>query len=282
MRNKLVIITGVGFRDFSKDSISKIYNSQSIKPNIGAYTALKLAKEGYPVLIISKTLEKLIRIKDSILGIVPNAIVDILHIDLLNFKSVSNILPNKLIGKEISLVHCAGLSAGNYNVPNENPYLSIEETPVDLPVMEFSSVVKSLFIMLKVLIPKFNNQKESKVVVVSSMSAVRGVPFGSSHSSAKGGVHQAIKSLSLELTPRNIFISEILPGAVDTGLYDPINVQKSVIAMGKYFGYNYEIGKIPQMHPNEIANAVSLCINSQSHILEINVVPKGQWPNMGA
>ena len=180
----------------------------------------------------------------------------------------------------VYLVHSAGLSAGSYDILGDNPYLRIEDTPADLPNLEFEVTVKSLLILMKALLPRFELQEESRVVVVSSMSGIRAVPFGYSHSAAKAGLYHAIRSLTLELNKRKIYISEVAPGMVNTGMYDSSVVQKAIVEMGKYFGYNYKDGNIPQMPPKEVADAVKLCLTSEAHILSLNLVAKGQWPNL--
>ena len=112
------------------------------------------------------------------------------------------------------------------------------------------------------------------------MSGLRSYPYGFSHSSAKGGLHSAVRSLSLELAKKNIFFSEVMPGIVDTGMYDNDIVIDTVQKIGKEFGYDYD--EIPKMSPFAIAEIVHTCISSSANILTISVVPNGQWPHTGA
>jgi short-subunit dehydrogenase len=134
--------------------------------------------------------------------------------------------------------------------------------------------------MTQSLLPIFKNQNESRLVIVSSMSSVRSVPFGFSHTSAKAGLHNASRSLALELNKSKIYVSEVMPGAVDTGLYDNEIVRKRIIEMAKMFGYSYD--EIPMMPPSSVADAVKICLESKSHILTINMVAQGQWPNLSS
>lgn len=283
MTKMQVIVTGVGYKLINNtvnDSVQNIFDNINVKPNIGACVVKELVSSGIDVFMISKTKTKLENIKESLTTTESN--IELAEADLLNQDSVENVLNKLSNNKQIHLIHCAGLSAGSYALPDDNPYLSIEQTPVELPLLEYGVVVKSLLILVKLLLPKFNLQNDTRVVVVSSMSGIRSVPFGYSHAAAKGGLHQAVRSLALELNKRNIYVSEVMPGMVDTGMYDPTPVQESIIKMGQYFGYEYKKNEIPQMPPSEVAKAVKMCLLSDAHILTINMVSKGQWPNLSS
>ena len=280
MDKKNVIIAGCGFRTSNSELSNNIFERGDVKINIGTATAYALASSGYNLILISRTQIKLTLIKKSLLEYFPDVKITICALDLMSTDEVSQFVASLNSEEEYAYVHCAGLSSGSYRLKNDNPYLLVEETPIELPTIEFESVVKSLLIIIKGLLPIFRKQKESRIVVVSSMSSVRAVPLGFSHTSAKAGLHNATRSLSLELNKENIFVSEVMPGAVDTGLYDNEVVQSRVFEMGRMFGYNYD--KVPMMPPSAVANAVKLCIESESHILTINMVGQGQWPNLGS
>lgn len=281
-KNKTVVISGCGFRQIADTFCigENLFKSKNVKINIGAATAFALAESGWELIILSKTQEKLDAIRNSILEFFPDTIINAKALDLLSEVSVREFVNSLDRNKRYSYVHCAGISSGSYKLINDNPYLSVEETPIDLPTIEFEAVVKSLLIITQALLPLFKTQDESRIIVVSSMSSVRSVPFGYSHSSAKAGLHHASRSLALELNQSNIFVSEVMPGAVDTGMYDNEIVEKRVIEMAKYFGYNYT--EIPMMPPSSVADAVKICLESKSHILSINMVAQGQWPNLSS
>ena len=181
-----------------------------------------------------------------------------------------------------SYVHSAGLSTASYSLKDDNPYLSIEELPIELPSLEFTTVVQSLLVMMKGLLPIFKSQESSRVVVINSMSGIRSYPLGYSHSSAKGGLHNAVRALSLELSKRNIFFSEIMPGIVDTGLYDSDAVIDAVKKIGAEFGYDYGSNGIPKMSPYCVAEVVHTCLTNSANILSVNMVSQGQFTHQSA
>ena len=281
MDRKTVIISGCGFRAASIKELSEnIFSNKDVKINIGTATAYTLAASGYDYLLISRTQTKLDLIKKSLIELFPNVSITVCALDLLSIADVSQLVSSLDLKKEYVYVHCAGLSSGSYSLKNDNPYLLVEETPIELPTIEFESVVKSLLVIIKGLLPIFRKQNESRIIVVSSMSSVRSVPYGFSHTSAKAGLHNATRSLSLELNKENIFVSEVMPGAVDTGMYDNEVVQKRVFEMGKMFGYDYK--RVPMMPPSAVADVIKMCLESESHILTVNMVGQGQWPNLSS
>lgn len=279
-KNNIIIVSGVGFRANPKNTDKNIFENNKIKPNIGATCCFELAKAGYHVLMLSRTEEKLKYVKESIIDKVPNANISFESVDLLDKEAIQKVISKIPEHYSVNLVHCAGLSAGSYQLPDDNPYLEIERTPEELPSLEFEVVVKSLLILVKTLLPRFEKQGETKIIVNSSMSGIRSYLCGYSHTSAKAGLHHAVRSMTLELNKRNIFITEINPGIVDTGLYDSVDVQKSVGRVAESYGYNYK--KIPKMEPKEVAKAVLFALKSKAHVLTLNIIPKGQWPHTGS
>jgi NADP-dependent 3-hydroxy acid dehydrogenase YdfG len=281
-KNK-VIITGTGYRSIV-DSVDgdNIFVSKEFKINIGTAIAKYLCEKGFDIIMLSKTEDKLKKIKDDIVELIPAANILYYPIDVLDEREVRVFFDNLSKDYTYHYVHSAGLSTATYSLKNDNPYLPVEDLPAELPGLEFTTVVKSLLLMVKGLLPYFNEQKLSRVIVINSMSGIRSYPFGYSHTSAKGGLHNAVRALSLELSKRNIFFSEIMPGIVDTGLYDTKAVIDSVMHIAKEFGYEYSIQGIPKMNPLCVAEVVYTCLMSSANILSVNMVAQGQWPHQGA
>lgn len=278
--NQTIIISGVGFRtELDYSNIGNIFSNEKVKQNIGCAVAKKLAEESYNVILLSKTKQKLEIVQKSLYELTGrNKGIDIKSIDILDSTQIKNFVDSLPHNSEFHYVHSAGLSSGSYDI--ENPYLELEDTPIDLPTQEFRAVVESLLIMSKHLVPRLKTQKVSRMIIINSMSGIRPYPMGYSHSSAKAGLHNATRSMTLELTKDNIFITEINPGMVDTGHYDNPKVQKSIKVISRTFGYIHE--ELPLMPPESIAEVVLLAIKSKAHVLNINLVSQGQIPHLGA
>jgi NAD(P)-dependent dehydrogenase (short-subunit alcohol dehydrogenase family) len=278
-----VIVTGVGFRGQAEEqSAENVFTAAGAKPNIGAAIALRAAQTGYSVVIVAKTESKLELVRTSILETVPSADVLTWPSDLLDSVTIRRLAEGLPSERELDVVHCAGLSAGSYKLADDNPYLPVDKMPIELPTLEFDAVVKTLLVIVQAFLPRWRAQQSSKLVVVSSMSGIRAVPFAYSHVSAKAAIHQAVRGLALELNPEGIQVSEVLPGIVDTGMYDHESVQAAVDRIARSFGYEYKLGCLPQMSPHDVASAVMLCLTSGAHVLSVALVSAGQFPHHGA
>lgn len=280
-----LVVTGVGYRDSRRQQAEvglSVFSSDRIKPNIGAAVALKAAEAGYSLTLVSRTHSKLEAVRLSILERLPDASISVFETDLLDPASQRRLVDALPVEQEVDVVHSAGLSASAYTLPGDNPYLDIDKTPVELPLLEFEAVARSLLITVQAFLPRWRTQHIARLVVVSSMSGIRAVPFGFSHSSAKAALHHAVRSLCLELNPLGVRVSEVLPGIVNTGMYDSESVDYAIRKIGKSFGYSYEAGNLPQMSPIDVAETVVLCLRSNAHILSVAMVAEGQFPNHGA
>lgn len=280
MKRKIIIL-GVGFKakaDYNPKE--NIFETNHVKVNIGAACALQLAEAGHDLIIIARSSEKINRVKNDLLALFPERSIEAKALDVLNAEEVDRFFAGLDADCHYDYVHSAGLGAGAYKIKDDNPYLPVEDIPIDLPTKEYEAVVKSLLAFVKGFLPFFKKQEKSKVIVINSMSGIRPYALGFSHSGAKAGLHNAVKSLTLELCKEQVYFSEINPGMVNTGAYDGDAVIESVRSIGKEFGYDYE--DLPQMSPYEVGNAVKFCLESEAHVLELNLVAEGQFPHCGA
>ena len=281
---RTLVVTGVGCRSSGElRPDTDVFRDDEVKPNIGAAIGLEAARRGYgEIVLVSRTQSKLDIVRDSVLRLVPGANVTPKATDLCNPEAVRELAESLPVGREVDLAHSAGLSAGNYSVPDDNPYLTIENTPPDFAILEFEAVLKTLVVTVQALLPRWRAQDESRVVVVSSMSGIRPVPYGLSHCSAKAGLHHAVRSMTLELNKEGIRVSEVLPGIVDTGMYDSKTVLAAAQKISGAFGYDYPESFLPQMSPQDVGEAVMMCLTSGAHLLGVSMVAQGQFPQMGA
>ena len=243
----LIIVSGAGYkkanRIFRGGETCEILRIEGVnyKINIGTATAKLLAKIGARICIIGRNGQALSQIKKYILNetnCTPENI-SYWNLDLLNETAVKEFITSLDKSRPIWLVHSIGLGAQAYAINGENPYLPFTQIPADVVVKEFEVPVKSLLLLAQNLESRFREQDETRIVVVTSMSGIRPYIYGYSHASAKAGIHHAVRSLSLELSHRykSVYVTEILPGIVDTGLYDSEEVIESVKEIGESFGF---------------------------------------------
>lgn len=291
LQNKRVLITGVGikpvdfvFKDITTGKpshISIIVEGQEYKANIGTATALECAKAGAVVHLISRTENKLKIVKDWIESEIPNAKVEYSVVDLSDteeLRKLVNEIPNDL---PLYWVQSVGLGAGTVKLKDDNPYLLIDDLSEELIEAELS-VLKNTVTLLRLLLPRFRKQEETRICIVSSMSAIRSVISGSMHMAAKGAISRFANAAMIELDKDKIFITDIRPGIVDTGMYDAKVVQDTVAMMGRNFGYDYSKTNLFCTPPQAVGEMIVTALTSTGHITSMNMVARGQWPHEGS
>ncbi|OGG55186.1 hypothetical protein A3D62_00155 [Candidatus Kaiserbacteria bacterium RIFCSPHIGHO2_02_FULL_49_11] len=291
LSGKRVLITGVGikpvgfvFKDIATGQPSHtavVVEGKECKANIGAATALECAKAGAIVHLVARTESKLQIVKKWIEESVAGAQVEYSTVDLSDISSLEKLIASIPDDLTLYWVQSVGLGAGTVQVKDDNPYLPIDDLSEDLIEAELS-VLKNTVSLLRLLLPRFRNQKETRVCVVSSMSAIRSVISGSMHMAAKGAISRFANAAMIELDSDKIFITDVRPGIVDTGMYDSKIVQETVAMMGKNYGYDYSKTNIYCAPPSAVGKAIVNALISEAHITSINMVARGQWPHEGS
>lgn len=281
-----VVITGCGYKPLrhtfydivtkepSHDTIN--VEGHEMKLNIGAATAGVLARKGAIVHMISTSEDKLKGIEQSLEGKIEYSVLD-----LLDEKAVKEFVRRFKRDKPIYWVQSVGLNAGSYKLKDDNPYLPIEEIPVELIEQESRTVLRATHLMMKEFLPIFRKQKETRVAVVSSMSAVRGYALGCTHCAAKGAIDRYANAAMLSGWKENLFVTTVRPGAVDTGMYDAPAVQKAIKQISDYYGGTYK-KHFALMPPTAVGEAIANIFTIPAHVPSINIVAKGQFPNEGS
>ncbi len=291
LKGKRILITGVGikpvgfiFKDITTDEPSHtsiIAGGQEYKANIGAATALECAKAGAIVHLVARTESKLEIVKNWIEKEVAGARVEYTALDLNDRLALENLVKSIPTDVPLYWVQSVGLGAGTVQLKDDNPYLLIDDLNTDLIEAELS-VLKNTIALLQFLLPRFREQKETRVCIVSSMSAVRSVVSGSMHMAAKGAISRFTNAAMIELDKERIFITDVRPGGIDTGLYDTKIVQETIGMIGKGYGYDYSKSGLFFAPPSSVGKAIVSVLTSDAHVTSINMVARGQWPHEGS
>lgn len=300
LAGKRIIVTGCGFKpvqtkfydihtkEESHDSI--FVNNNEQKLNIGAATAFVLAANGATVHLVSKTENNLKQISAQIIETlnVEESQVEYSAVDILDETEISKFVSKLPKDKPIWWVQSIGLGAGAYKLKDDNPYLHIETIPAELLEKESTVVLKGTHILMQKLLPVFREQNknfgiETRIAIISSMSAIRGYNLGGTHCAAKGAISRYANSAMLDLYKENIFVTDVRPGAVDTGMYDNKAVQNAVIEIVKNYGNNWKKeNEIRLMPPTSIGYIINTIFSVPAHTTSVNMVAKSQFPNEGS
>jgi len=108
------------------------------------------------------------------------------------------------------LVHCA--ATGVHRTLSELTARHFDWT--------FSLNVRAFFELMRVLVNRFSER--SSVVAISSMGALRALPYYSLVGASKGALEALARHLAVELAPRGIRVNILAPGTVATEVWKVI------------------------------------------------------------
>lgn len=292
LKNKRIIITGCGYKPV-KYKFYDITTNQAIednifidnipmKLNIGSATAAVLAAKGATVHLVSRTEEKLYNLKKELGNFVDGTKIEYTALDLLNKEAVRKFIEKIPKDKTLNLVQSVGLGAGSYKLKDNNPYLRTEDLPLVLVEKESQIVLRATHLIMQNLLPYFRKQNETKVAIITSMSAIRGYSLGGAHCAAKGALDRYTNAAMIDLYKDNIFLTAIRPGAVDTGMYDGKVVQEAVKNIAEEYNCPWKEKGIRLASPLTVGEAIGFVLTTNAHILSLNLVAKGQLPHEGS
>jgi len=167
---------------------------------IGFKTAMGLCREGYFVYNLSRTSAVICE------GCVPN--LKNITCDVESECDVSLAIADIIaLERRIdALVYSAGVSlAAPLEFTTESDFRRIFE-------VNYFGFIKALWAVL----PVMRNQREGRIVAVSSLAGQMPVPFDAPYSAAKAALDITLRTLDIELKPYNIKVTGIAPGGVCT------------------------------------------------------------------
>lgn len=172
---------------------------------IGKATAIRFANEGYDVCLNDIQPGKL----QALLNELPKGNHLLLNGSYAEQQTIRN--GEKIIqdnwGHVDALINCAGLSE------KTNPM----EMDIDRWRIIFDRMVNGSILMTTLAV-KFMNNKNGRIVHITSIHGTRAEKDASSYSMAKAAINQFCRAMALELADKNILVNAIAPGFVDTAM----------------------------------------------------------------
>lgn len=165
---------------------------------IGAATALRLAKEGFSVVVGARRLDRAEDVAARCGG-------KALALDVTDETSVRSFAA--AIPEADVLVNNAGLAAGHDR---------IEAMPDDRARVMWETNVLGLLRVTRAFIPKLAASGAGHIVNISSTAGIEAYPGGAGYTTTKHAVRTISKTLRLELLGRPIRITDVAPGLVET------------------------------------------------------------------
>lgn len=205
---------------------------------IGRACAIKLAKMGYYILInyrsnSAEAEATLAQIKEN------GGDGELMPFDVANKESVENAIngwQEKHEGEYISvLVNNAGIRRDNVLI-----FMSDEEWDSVVNTTLHGFMYTTRAVLKNMLVNKFG-----RIINMSSLSGLKGLPGQTNYSASKGGIIAATKALAQEVARKKVTVNAVAPGFIQTDMtkdLDEADLKKSIPA--NRFGTPEEVAAV--------------------------------------
>lgn len=223
---------------------------------IGSEIALRLAADGYNIAACYFTDDKSAKVLEEKLSLT-GAKYKFYKADAADYNQIKEVFADaaEFFGGVSVLVNNAGISQTKL-------FTDITEEEFDrITAVNF----KSVFNCCKFAVPYMVNQKQGKIINISSMWGVCGASCETVYSATKAAVIGFSKALARELAPSNIQVNCVAPGAINTKMNNNLTKQEKAD-----FAQEIPMGRFGD--PEEIASVVSFLASSDSDYVTAQVI----------
>lgn len=176
--------------------MQKVVLITGISSGFGKITAELLASKGF---VVYGTVRKEAESMQN---------VNILRMDLMDHLSIKQAVSSllKKEGRIDILINNAGAHTGG----------AIETTSIENFRIQMDTNVTGMIYMLKEVLPAMRQQREGKIINLSSIGGLMGLPFQGIYSASKFAIEGLSEALRMEVKPYNIKVVVINPGDFHT------------------------------------------------------------------
>jgi 3-oxoacyl-[acyl-carrier protein] reductase len=205
---------------------------------IGAAIAQRLAKDGFHVVAVARSLDKLEAVAGEIKAAGGSA--EALAVDIADAKALAAAVEKvaDTHGRLDCLVNNAGIT-------KDGLILRMDDEDFDSVI---DTNLKSAFVAIRTAARPMMRSKGGRIINISSVSGVAGNAGQSNYAASKAGLIGLSKSVAKELAGKNITCNVVAPGFITTDMTDVLNDTikdrvKEVIPL-KRFGQPQEIAGV--------------------------------------
>jgi len=222
---------------------------------IGKATALAFAHAGFDLVLVSRSQGKLSELAEQIAQLGKGQ-AQAIAIDLAN------------VNKVRAAISEAFSQFGRIDVLVNNAGMGYTGALIDMPLTDWQQVMNlnltSVFQCVQAVLPSMREQGGGTIINVASIAARQAFPDWGAYSVSKAALVALSKAVSVEERPHGIRVVTILPGAVNTPLWDTETVQADFDRSG-------------MLTPDMVANAIlqAALLPKDAVVEELTLMPSG-------
>jgi short-subunit dehydrogenase len=180
---------------------------------IGKYTAIALARAGYPLALVARSQGKLQQVCEEI---------ESLQIE----GAVASSFTQDLAGLE-ALVEKIENDRGSIGVLINNAGMGYVKPLLKTPIQEWQQVLDlnltAVFALTQPVVCRMVERRDGLVVNLCSIASLRTFPEWGAYSASKFALLALSRTLAQEVRNHGVRVTALCPGAVDTPLWDSLN-----------------------------------------------------------
>jgi 3-oxoacyl-[acyl-carrier protein] reductase len=160
----------------------------------------------------------------------------------------------QLINNIIKEYKCIDILVNNAGIMKDKPIQQMTHK-------EFINVIDTnlvgTFNLTKAVIPYMISKREGKIINISSISAIKGVPSQTNYSASKAGILGFTRSLAREVAKFNINVNAICPGYIETDMLKQVHpfVRSTITKL-------IPLGRVGK--PEEVAGLVAYLVSTEA------------------
>lgn len=228
---------------------------------IGRSTAIRLAKEGFRLIIAGRRIERLEELKKEL-----GALTDVLVVsfDVRNKEKVNQVIAS--LPDDFSSIDLLVNNAGNAHGLD-----LIQEGNTDDWDNMLDINVKGLLYVSKAIIPKMIKQKSGHIINIGSTAGKEVYPKGNVYCASKHAVDAINKGMRMDLNDYGIRVGAVNPGLVETEFSEVRFKGDKDRAKDVYIGFD-------PLKPEDIADIIHFVVTRPYHvnIADLIVLPTAQ------
>lgn len=222
---------------------------------LGRAIAERLAKDGYPVIVNYNNSEKAAQeVVDSIVAAGGKA--ELMKLDVSNASNVEAAIETWDASHPEDYI---SVLVNNAGIRQDNLLVFMQDEQWESVV---NTTLGGFFNLTRRLVKSMMTHRNGRIINISSVSGIKGMPGQTNYSAAKAGIIGASKALALEVAPRKVTVNVVAPGFIATDMTAELDQEmiKKMVPLGR-------IGK-----PEEVAALVSFLASKESAYITGQVV----------